>query len=94
MAKIITLEKGNDGIYTATGTVEEEKPKEEPKVFKVQEAEKPKQKRRKKNPIYDEQFEEVEVHRFIAKNADKASEFLKGVQTSVQAFNLIKKLIR
>jgi hypothetical protein len=93
MTKIITLEKGDDGVYTATGKVEEAI-KEEPKVYKVQEVKRQQPKRRRKNPIYDEQFETEDVHKFIAKNGDKASEFLKGVQTSVNAFNLIKKMIK
>lgn len=99
MAKIITLEKGNDGVYTATGKIEEEKvedksKKENERVYKVPESNRrnTKQTRRKKNPIYDDEFETEDIQRFIANNGDKASEFLKGIQTTVKALNLLRKI--
>ena len=96
MTKIITLEKGNDGVYVSSGIAEEDTPKEEPKIFKMPEYEPPKaiKIKKKKTKQYTEGIEQIEVHRFIANHGDKAGEFLKGVETSVKAFNLLKKLMK
>lgn len=100
MTKIITLEKGNDGVYAPTGEVEIKQDviaEEKIQVFRVPEVplrKKPIRRRKSKAVIDGNAIPSIEVHRFIASNGDKATEFLKGIQSSVNAFNLIKKLIK
>jgi tripartite-type tricarboxylate transporter receptor subunit TctC len=97
--KIITLEKGNDGVYTSTGEVEEQQEiRQEIRQESKQEIRKVPERRQTRSRKHVRQnpmsITNEDVHRFIAKNGDKASEFMRGLETSVKAFNLIKKMMK
>jgi len=100
MTKIITLEKGDDGVYVTSGVVEEVKPEvkqeESINVERVKEQLSAAQKQilAEHKRLAKNRKANLKAHKFIADHGDKASEFLKGIQTSVTIFNSIKKLMK
>jgi len=89
MPKIITLEKGNDGVYTASGEVIEipeikiESNKETIVINKTSIKKINKKLKRQEN-----------VSRFIVNNGDKAESFLNGMTEVIKIANIIRKVIK
>ena len=81
MTKVIVLEKDIDGVYRAT--------KPEKQILK-------KRIKNRKLIINNEELiipNEV-IHKFIAENGTKVSEFLSGIEKTTKAFNILIKIMK
>jgi len=88
MTKILTLEKGKDGVYRAIGKECDDDLKEKEERYKINnEVNKEITIRKIKNIR-----EQEKVSRFIVNNGVKAEDFLKGIVEVVKIVKMIKKL--